>query len=224
MSARNAIVVLVVAACACSRAPERDLFAEGETLYLDGKYTEAAEVLKQRLVENPDDAGAHYYLGSTYMSNCIKPDQTALSNRDMPPDRWLGIAQGELEMALELFKRQGKVSPIPRFDATYFEMMCHVTRAKTHFILLQSILETPPNPRGPNMRSLVPGIIKKCAEEAEAAENVSPNAPEVRDLKTLIQAAIADTGLHHPAAPPAQPARPAPPNAADRPEVPALAA
>lgn len=224
MSSRYTILFVLVAACACSRAQQRDLFKEGETLYLDGKYSQAAEVFKQRLLENPNDAGAHYYLGSAYMSNCIRPDQAALSNRDMTPDRWLGIAQGELEMALELFKRQGKVSPIPRFDATYFEMMCHVTRAKTHFILLQSILDAPPNPRGPNMRSLVPGIIMKCAEEAEAAEKLSPNAAEVRELKELIKAAIANTGLQRPVPPAAQPTQPTPPAAAKRPEVPALAA
>ena len=224
MFARTSILVILVAACACSRAPQRDLFKEGETLYLDGKYSEAAEVLKQRLIENPDDAGAHYYLGSTYMSNCIRPDQTALSNSDMTPDRWLGIAQGELEVALELFKRQGKVSPIPRFDATYFEMMCHVTRAKIHFILLQSILDAPPNPRGPNMRWLVPGIIKKCAEEAEQAEKVSPDAAEVRELKELIKAAIADTSLQHPTSPQTQPAQPSPPTPTKHPKAPALAA
>ncbi|MCC6794381.1 MAG: hypothetical protein IT366_04625 [Candidatus Hydrogenedentes bacterium] len=223
MFARTSILVILVAACACSRAPQRDLFKEGETLYLDGKYSEAADVLKQRLIENPDDAGAHYYLGNTYMSNCIRPDKTALSNSDMTPDRWLGIAQGELEVALELFKRQGKVSPIPRFDATYFEMMCHVTRAKIHFILLQSILDAPPNPRGPDMRSLVPGIIKKCAEEAEQAEKVSPDAAEVRELKELIKAAIADTALQRPAPPAAQPTQPIPPPAVRHPEVPALA-
>lgn len=224
MLPRYATVIVLVAACACSRAPQRDLFKEGETLYLDGKYSEAADVLKQRLIENPDDAGAHYYLGNTYMSNCIRPDKTALSNSDMTPDRWLGIAQGELEVALELFKRQGKVSPIPRFDATYFEMMCHVTRAKIHFILLQSILDAPPNPRGPNMRSLVPGIIKKCAEEAEEAEKVSPDAAEVRDLKKLIKAAIVDTSLQHPATPQTQPAQPTPPTPTKHPKAPALAA
>ncbi|MCC6152905.1 MAG: hypothetical protein IT367_04065 [Candidatus Hydrogenedentes bacterium] len=224
MSPRYAILIALVAACACSRAPQRNQFKEGETLYLDGKYSQAAELFKQRLFENPDDAGAHYYLGSAYMSNCIRPDQVALSNRDMTPDRWLGIAQGELEVALELFKRQGKVSPIPRFDATYFEMMCHVTRAKIHFILLQSILDAPPNPRGPNLRSLVPGIIKKCAEEAEAAEKVSPDAAEVRELKELIKAAIADTSRQHPASPRAQPTEPTPPTATKHPEVPTLAA
>jgi len=232
MSARIATLVILVAACACSRAPQRDLFAEGETLFLNGKYTEAAEVFRQRLLDNPNDAGAHYYLGTTYLYRFA----TNQSNAPAAPifgtnQNWLGIAQGELETAVSLFKRQGKTNPVPRFDtnttpefspAQYFEMICHVNQAKILLLLTQSILENPRTIRGLNPLTLLPGIIEKCQQQADEAERAAPGHPDVAGLKLQIEELVKVAGpmLRAPSVPQRAPNAPR----TQKDEVPALSA
>ena len=135
-----AYFALCLVCAACSRAPERDLFKEGETLFLNGEYDAAVEVFKQRLVQDPNDAGAHFYLGTCCFYNT--------------DNNWLGIALGELETALSLFERQGKVNPVPRFSAEYFEMICHVNQAYIYYSLIGFLADNPRQFGGVDARAL----------------------------------------------------------------------
>ncbi|NUM55966.1 MAG: hypothetical protein HUU46_20185 [Candidatus Hydrogenedentes bacterium] len=173
---RAAGIVLCAACAACSPPPEKPgLFEEGERLYLEGNYSAAAQAFKSRLLEKPDDAGAHFYLGTCYLYD--------------KKNNWLGIAQGELETALSLFERQGKVSPVPRFDAEYFEIICHVNKAKIYLLLVSLLIDNSIRYRDFRGGSLVPAIIEKCEEEARRAERVSATHPDVvwlrQELKKL---------------------------------------
>lgn len=169
-----------MACVGCAPAPQRDLFHEGEQLYLDGRYAEAAATFKQRLLEKPDDAGAHFYLGTCYLYDA--------------QNNWLGIAQGELETALALFEKSGKASPVPRFDAEYFEIICHVNKAKIYLLLISSLVDNSIRYRDFRGGSLVPAILEKCEEEARLAEGVSATHPDVLWLKQALANIKAELG------------------------------
>lgn len=166
-------ILITSAVCACSRAPEPDYFAEGEQLYLNGDYDAAIECFKKVLLRNPDHAGAHWYLGTCYLYS--------------EKQNWLGIAQGELETALALFHRQGKVNPIPRFNATYFEMMCHINQAKVYLRLVQAIVDNPGAFPNLHPRVVIPRLLDRCAEEAAEAEKVAPGNADVENLKSIVE-------------------------------------
>lgn len=179
---RVAYIVVCAAVTACTHsAPLPDFFKQGEDLYLKGDYAAAAEAFKKRLLQAPDDAGAHFYLGTCYLNDAVMSSRKGRSGGNF----WLGIAQGELETALAVFERQGKVNPIPRFNAQYFEMICHVNQAKIYLHLLDLLSSDPRLFRGLNA-SAVPGILQKCIEQAHLAEQVAPDNAEVAELKRLI--------------------------------------
>ena len=187
-------VALVFAAgtsLSCRQEPEVGLFAQGETLYLDGRYDEAIAVFKRFLLEHPDHAGAHFYLGTCYLSS----DANA----------WLGIAQGELQTALALFERQGKVNPIKRFSsATYFEMICHINQAKIYMNLMLTVMEDPPTwMRRVDPRAAMAMLLEKCEEQYEAARHVDPSNPDVEGLRKQID--MLRGALQIPARPPDTP-------------------
>ncbi|MDZ4860841.1 MAG: hypothetical protein SGI88_17835 [Candidatus Hydrogenedentes bacterium] len=172
------IVVLAACAASCNRAPAPDFFAEGEELYLKGEYDEAIERFKGYLLADPDHAGAHWYLGTCYLYSS--------------EHRWLGIAQGELETALALFNRQGKANPIPRFNETYFEMMCHINQAKIYLLLVETLIQNPRAFPGLDARAVIPGLLAKCAEHAGLADEVSPGNPDVVELKRILDRAAGE--------------------------------
>lgn len=119
------LVILLLGAGACGRPPREDLLAKGEYLCREARWEEAIPVLKQHLLENPRDAGAHYYLGRCYL------------NQRSP---WPMLAVGELETAMYLFLKSGKVSPIARFNATYFELSCHLEMSKVYLKQIEVLI------------------------------------------------------------------------------------
>ncbi len=157
---------------ACSRPPEEDLFATGETLYLDQRYNEAIDAFKRFLLDNPNHAGAHFYLGTCYFAS--------------DDNRWLGIAQGELLTAIALFERQGKVSPIPRFDDTYFELISHINLAKIYLGLVLTIVEDRSSLPGLDRRKAVALSLEKCEEQYEIVKEIAPENSDVIWLRDQI--------------------------------------
>ena len=172
---------LVALAAGCARPQHVNYFQEGEDLYLKGEYDAAIDRFKLQLQQKPEDAGAHFYLGSCYL-------YAAQKNIGGKDNAWLGIAQGELETALALFERGGKVNPVPRFDATYFEMICHINQAKIYLLLIQAIAQNPRLFVGVIPREAIPAFIEKCNEQAKLAEQVAPGNPDVEQLKMLLAA------------------------------------
>ncbi len=164
--------LLAALGASCANAPDPDLFAEGEKLYLEGEYDRTIVSFKAHLLKHPENAGSHWYLGTCYLFSSQQ--------------RWLGIAQGEFETALALFERQGKANPIPRFNAEYFEMMCHINQAKVYLLLMDSLAQNPRLFPGMDARVVIPGLLAKCKEHAELAEKVAPGNPDVEELKRIL--------------------------------------
>ncbi len=157
---------------ACNRPPEEDLFSAGETLYLDQRYDEAIDAFKRFLQDNPNHAGAHFYLGTCYFAS--------------DDNRWLGIAQGELQTAIALFERQGKVSPIPRFNDTYFELISHINLAKIYLGLALSIVEDRSGLPGLDRRRAVELALEKCEEQYDIVAQIDPENADVAWLRDQI--------------------------------------
>lgn len=159
MARAISLTLLMAVLSGCAKQPERNLFAEAEHLYLDQRYDEAVVLLKQHLARHPEDAGAHFYLGTCYLSS--------------PKNGWLGIAQGELQTALALFERQGKINPIPRFnDSTYFELICHINLAKVYLRLILNIMDMDSSQLQLNRRTAVRTLTKGLLEQYETAQRI----------------------------------------------------
>jgi len=168
------LTLLLVLVSGCAKQPERDLFAESEQLYLSLRYDDAIGLLKQHLAQHPEDAGAHFYLGTCYLNS--------------PKNGWLGIAQGELLTALALFDRQGKVNPIPRFnDATYFELICHINLAKVYLRLVLNVMNMDANQLKIDHRTALRGLVNGLQEQYEAAKQIDPNHADVKGLRERIE-------------------------------------
>ncbi|MBN2307725.1 MAG: hypothetical protein JXR94_02070 [Candidatus Hydrogenedentes bacterium] len=175
---------LALAGC----GPKEDLFAKGEELYLSGQYEEAIDTFRQFLVEHPGHAGAHFYLGSSYM---------------LSSDPWMELAKGEIETALALFERGGKVSSIARFTDKYFELRCYLELAK---ILFKQILFVSSHGGPPEMGQF---LVHRCEGILEDARRVDPDAREVKELEQLLREmrAFVLNPQQFPAQPQAPPAR-----------------
>lgn len=145
---------------------ERDLIAEAEALMDAGCWGGAIPLLKQRLLEAPDDAGAHFYLGRCYINDKQR--------------RRLAIAEGELETALNLFIRQGRQSPIRRFKPLYFEFICHAEML--HVVLEQIVFLLE--------HGAAPPILAYYAEKAERifeeAQRLVPTGPDIENMRSLL--------------------------------------
>ncbi len=180
MPLARAGAALLVAAAAASCAPQptpeelRAQFAEAEQLCLDGQFEKAKMLLKDYLLHDPEHPGAHFYLARTFTWS-----------QDFRP----ALAEGEFQTALRLFIRQGRKSPIDRFSAEYFEMMCYLESAKV--ISMQCVAgfaagASPQVLREPTLRAL---------DYVEQARAVMPNAPEVDQIGQPIRVLAHELGL-----------------------------
>lgn len=161
------LAVCAVAGFGCGSSEPPPTLAGVEYLYLEGDYQGAVAAAKERLLEYPGDAGAHFYFGSAQM---------AITEPWVPL-----LAMGELETALALFERGGKVSPIDRFGDTYFELRCHLDIAKVglrHLLSLEGT-EAPPG--------AVAMLLRRIELALEDARKVLPEAAEVKQLEAILQ-------------------------------------
>lgn len=150
----------------CTRAPARDLLKQGEELCLNQEWALARDTLKTHLVTNPYDAGAHYYLARCFLSSSFfRP----------------AIAEGELKTALKLFLANDRICPIERFDADYFEMMCHIDMAKVQLREIDFA-----SMYGASYEQLE-GLFDRCALNLEAARAINPEAAEVDFVEAHIR-------------------------------------
>ncbi len=140
---------------------------QAEDLYRNQQYDEAIPVLKEYLLRHPDDAGAHFYLGSSYV---------------LMSDPWLVPAMGELQTALALFERSGRISPIERFSDTYFELRCHLELAK---VLLKQLAYLDDYPASPEIAA---AILERCDTILAEVRELDPDSPDVRQLDEILTA------------------------------------
>ena len=134
---------------------------------LDQRYGEAIPVLKTYLCRHPDNAGGHFYLGSSYL---------------LSKSPWMVLARGEIETALALFEQQGGKSPIERFSDVYFELRCHLELAK---ILLRQMVHLVDSGAPPE--SLRP-LVERAEETLTKARAIAPEAADVAQLEALVTA------------------------------------
>ncbi len=168
-SARVALLTAILCASTlggCGKqAQTEDLFSKGEFAYLEAQYDEAILKFKAHLLERPNDAGAHLYLGESYL---LKKSPS------------LVIAQGEIETALDLFNRNGGKNPIKRFgSAKYFELRCHLSLAKIRLRQILLLVEL-----GQVWR--IPPLIERCRDELDAASALAPDSPDVGNLRKVL--------------------------------------
>ena len=163
--------------CACSgpESPEEpvDLFAQGEFLCREARWGEARDVLRAFLVEHPEHAGAHFYLGRSYL----------LWEEDFRP----AIAEGELQTALALYRESGE-HHIERFPDDYFVLICDIESAKVtikQFALLQQ-LRFPP-------QTLLP-ILDRGWGYVERAREAIPDHGDIADFDGLMRSLYASIG------------------------------
>lgn len=172
-SARYVFVVAVCAAAAmgCSEPSPDGLLERGEALVLAGSFHEAIAPLKQCLVLDPCNPGAHYYLGQAYLNARFR---TAI-----PPWR-LTVALGELDFALACFERMGRPQVLSRFTPDEFEVSCRVKKAQAHLRRLEFGLS-----EGVGIRAMN-GILRALEDENDAARAVMPGSQDVAELDAII--------------------------------------
>jgi len=160
------LLVAAMSVTGCEHAEEIDLLKQGEALCLDQQWEEAQAVLKKHLLIYPDDAGAHYYLGRCNVYGALF---------------WPEVARGEYETALQLFLANGKENPIERFNAKYFEMICHLHSAEVLVKLVYSL-----NGSGVQVSNLR-GMIDKIESSIEEARKVIPDHPDVQTYDGILK-------------------------------------
>ena len=146
---------------------------EAEYFVREAQWADAIPVLKQCLLINPRNAGAHFYLGRCWLN--VKQ----LNDREGP---WLIPAEGELALAIRLFKDQGGKSPIDRFDDNYFELICHLEKAKIYLRQFNFIVENGYLIEG----ATIEAIMVKCRQELDEARKIDPNSNDVKMLEDIL--------------------------------------
>jgi tetratricopeptide (TPR) repeat protein len=177
------LIALAVMPVACSRVPadSENTLKQTEPLLAQQHWDAAIPLLKQRLLERPRDAAAHFYLGRCYL------------NGSRPA---LGVAEGEFQVALSLFYQDGRRSPITEFSDDYFELRCCLEMAKARLRQLQFAMAVGASP------TVIRQLIQRCQDTADQARRVAPDAAEVKQLQEIIN------NIRRPSIPPLPPRRP----------------
>ncbi|MEA3365186.1 MAG: hypothetical protein U9Q79_06045 [Candidatus Hydrogenedentes bacterium] len=171
---------LVLAICilspSCGETPEeshQDLMAHAEYLVREARWADAIDVLKQYLVVHPEDSGAHFYLGRCWLN---VPE---FKGHEGP---WLVLAEGELNLALDLFHEQGGKSTIERFSDEYFQVICHLERAKVYLKQLTYLADR----RGYLAGATAETIITELRQAIADAKAINPDSPDVWAFEHLL--------------------------------------
>ena len=163
------MLAVLFSACAAVE-PKGDLLEEAELLCLDQQWGKARPVLRQYILQNPNNAAAHFYLGRCN----LMADPKAYS---------YFIAEGEFQTALRIFRRNGRVNPISRFaSAEYFEYRCQIESAKAYLnILDQAFGRDIPVWR-------VQETVKRGMAYVDLAAEILPDDPELQDYQRVFNA------------------------------------
>ena len=165
-SARAFAAALLVLCCGCHRPVDEGLFQRAQLLCQRGQWDEALPLLKLYLLDHPRNAAAHFFLGRCYL----------LGRRP-----YFGAAEGEFNVALNLFIQNGRRSPIEGFSDTYFELRCHLEVAKVYLSVLGYALAVGAAPHA------IHEILAKCRRAGENARHVAPDAKEVDELEAHLE-------------------------------------
>lgn len=158
---------LLLLLAACAQVPDP---AEREprlsSLYdmsREGRFQEVRPLLRDHLLEYPDDAGAHMLLGRCY-----------LASKNISE---LRMAEGEFETALMYFNRSGKQSPLPPYTDESFELQLHLELPKASLELAHNLVQL--LQRNPNLPLTFDGLIAKIDRSLDNARKLRPNSKDV---------------------------------------------
>ena len=151
-------------AAGCSR-PAPDFNGQAQALIEQTRWDDAIDILKRRLIDQPQDVAAHFLLGRCYLNGSMF---------------YPGTAEGEFSTALRLFIDQGRHSPIPEYDDRYFELRCHLELAKVYLRICVDYAD-----RGAP-KSVMQRPMRKLKKAAEEAEKIAPESQDVKDLKSMM--------------------------------------
>lgn len=169
-------LALCILVSSCGETPEEDqqaLMAQAEYLVREARWADAIDVLKQYLLVHPDDSGAHFYLGRCWLN------VPRFNGREGP---WLVLAEGELKLALQLFHQHGEKSTIARFTDEYFQMICHLERAKVYLKQLTYLADR----RGRLAGATAETVISELRQAVADAKAVDPDSPDVWAFERLV--------------------------------------
>ncbi len=163
----SSALLLLLAACAAE--PKRDLVAEAEALCFDEKWDKAKDLLRQHLLDNPNDTAAHFYLGRCYLM--------ASPERFRP-----ATAEGEFQTALHIFRRNGRINPIEGFaSADYFEYICQIESAKVYLNIVDLLLDSRVNIRQ------VQEFVRRGKSYVDLAAETLPGDPDLPEYQRAFE-------------------------------------
>ena len=168
--------LIVVSICACRGEPPPSLPPTVAALVEQQKWEDAIPILKKHLLVCPEDVAAHYYLGACYLNL---------------RDPILAIAEGEFQVALTLFRRNGMASPIDGVSPRDFELRCHLGLANVYIRSLAVVTTLTSD------MSIISPLVHNLGMAVANAASIAPDDPRVERLQTLV-----DKLMRQPGAPP----------------------
>jgi len=172
-------VAILALAAGCQRPPDESVLRRAEALCQRGQWDAAVPFLKQYLLDYPRATAAHYYLGRCYLNG---------------QKRFLGAAEGEFLVALDLLQQDDRRSPIPEFSDEYFELRCHLELGKVYLRALMHAVS------GGVPAIVIHELAGKCRRTAENARRLAPDSEDVKELEQIVDG-ILHTYVHPRSAP-----------------------
>ena len=172
-------VCLGLTNCGCRQTPPPELPPQVATLIQEQKWDEAIPLLKHHLLVRPGDAAAHFYLGACYVGL---------------RDPVLAVAEGELKIALTLFRQSGATGPVADMTAKDFELRCYLEIANVYILSIEAAARANANPATLDL------IVRNLDAAVADAAGVAPEDPRVKRLEDFLNHVI----NHGKAAPPAK--------------------
>jgi len=161
----------------CNKKPTDKELVEAWTLCENLEYEKAFPLVREYLLQYPDNPVAHYLLGKCYQQR----EQPALT-----------LAKGELDTARFLFERDGDLSVLDKaMTAEEFQATLH---CDTVLVLLRTVIEAEEDGLPPE--DGIP-ILHIALEHAQKAAEFNPKSPFILDLAHTLESML-DAAEHAP--------------------------
>ena len=174
---------LVFSGCIYSRPAPVSLLHEAQALGADNRWTDARALVKQYLLDHPEDVAGHYLLGLSYLH---VPDDYEIHGR------------GELLVAYRLFARDGDLGILAEeMDPDAFRVQFHLRTALTYMRSIRRMLMAD-----------VPGYwvashLREALRHVELGLEIEPDNAFLLEMQETLASSLTEVE--------GQPAEPAPP-------------
>jgi tetratricopeptide (TPR) repeat protein len=119
---------LLAAITSCSPARGEDALRKAEAYVSERDWERALATVKEFLLTNPHNAGAHLLLGQCYLHM---------------PEPALDVAEGEFKTALFLYEQTGSIGGINVPSQEQFQAIVHTEMAITYLRALYEVIDKP---------------------------------------------------------------------------------